>query len=643
MPACAALAAAGCAAAPPPPPAPVPVAPAPPPPPPDITAVPTPTNLVFFARIKDTAASMKVATDWARLPSLDAGALMEGFLDGALQGKGHAKLASVLDTGQPVDFAASFELKLPPKGLFAFAAAVTSLDATKAALAATYDERVGEGGVIRLEPRTDPAKGGAAASDDADDTSACELAPSAGAAPYRLVCGSSVAALAALGPYLARTTPRRTLPADLHVEMRAAPLAGFATLARLQGLGLISSLLGLDPGAQPATNELVTAAIGDLFDYVGDLDVMTLDAALEPAQAGLTFRTTFKSATSLLAQLSTAHPERADVPPDAFWRLPGDVDVASFGSGVDEADIRHPRDLVVAALNEQLEKQKVGDADRRALTGTVKELLRGTGGVVAHGEVDAASLWLMERDDPPALTTKLLKDLVALWSRPGFAKWAKTDGKAAAPPPTLKLGPPIAGLPAGSLHVVITTPPDAPVSPSAKPGDAHAPRGPGPRGLASAVHAPPPAAEVYHLVVVPDGARSWLALSKSTPALRSTLAAVLAHSPRPDALGARAHDRGLDGFKETRMTSGGFVTVRAFVELARAAVAERHGVDARRWDAVLAHLPAKGVTPIVMTAAPGSPTADDPGGVRDLHVTIPADAIRDAVWFGLQADQLKGN
>ena len=124
---------------------------------------------------------------------------------------------------------------------------------------------------------------------------------------------------------------------------------------------------------------------------------MTLDAALEPAQAGLTFRTTFKSATSLLAQLSTAHPERADVPPDAFWRLPGDVDVASFGSGVDEADIRHPRDLVVAALNEQLEKQKVGDADRRALTGTVKELLRGTGGVVAHGEVDAASLWLIER------------------------------------------------------------------------------------------------------------------------------------------------------------------------------------------------------------------------------------------------------
>ena len=59
----------GCGATPPPapegpPPAPV----APPSPPPDITAVPVPANLVFFGRASNVAQSVRVATDWAKLP-----------------------------------------------------------------------------------------------------------------------------------------------------------------------------------------------------------------------------------------------------------------------------------------------------------------------------------------------------------------------------------------------------------------------------------------------------------------------------------------------------------------------------------------------------------------------------------------------
>jgi hypothetical protein len=54
----------------------------------------------------------------------------------------------------------------------------------------------------------------------------------------------------------------------------------------------------------------------------------------------------------------------------------------------------------------------------------------------------------------------------------------------------------------------------------------------------------------------------------------------------------------------------------------------------------MSRLPAKGITPIVTTAAPGEPSAQDPGGVREIHVSIPADSIRDAVWFGLQVDSL---
>jgi hypothetical protein len=579
------------------------------------------------------AQSVRVATDWAKLPPVEASALFEGVLEGVTSGKEYNAFASLVDMTKPIDFAASFEVKLPPKGYGAISAAVKDVESAKAALRSKFDLVPGDNGVVRLDLHGAPKDKASEKSDD--DPSVCELAPSAGASAYRVVCASSRDALSALGPYLTRTTPRQTIPADLHFELRAGPVGGFATLGRLQASTLVSSLLGLDPAADPATSELVTATLGDVFDYLSDLDTTTFDVTLDPARAGLVYRTNFRSRVSLLARLTTAHPERADVPPEALWRMPGDIDMASFGSGADEADVKRPRDLLTKAIDEQLKKHKLGDADRHAVTEAVGHMMRGDRGVLAHGVADGASYFLAEEEAPPATTERFLRELVTTWNRPGFAKWLTSPDRAGKDVPVLKIGGPLPHLP-HALHVTFTLPTEglAQAARAAKGGKSAGVGGKAHPPLVAAAAAPP---VVYHAAIVGDGARSWFGLSSSPTALAAALLAVSTPS-QGATLGAHATARGLASFKESRMSGGAFATVRGFIELARGAIATTNPTQAARLASLLAHLPSKGDTPIVMTGVSSAPTAELAGGGRELRIDIPADAIRDAVWFGMQLD-----
>ena len=634
-----------CAAEPPPPPEPPPVAPRPPPPPPpDVTAVPPPSNLVLYARLSNTAGSLKVAMDWARLPTIEPSTLVLGLLEGVTSSKDYAVFATIVDASQPVDFAASFEVKLPPKGYGALSAAVKDIDAAKSLLAKSFDLTPGTNGVVALTLRSDQGKEKSEKSED-DDKGACEIAPAAGAAPFRLVCASSRDALGALGPYLTRTTPRQSIPSDMHLELHAGPVGGLASLGRLQAASLLTSLMGLNAGTEPATAELVSAGIGDTFDYLADLDTQTMDVTLDPAHGGLTYRTTFKSQTSLVARLSTAHPEKVDVAPDAFWQLPADVDLASFANGMDEADLKHPRDLLVAAADEQLKKKKLLDGDRQALTAVLAHTLRSSRGVMGHGMVDHASYWIWEQDLPPASTEKNARELVATWNRPGVAKWLRSADESGSPLPTVRLGGPIAGLPRGALHVIVSVPADvsSKIEASAKGAkegkSAAKPRPPLVAAAtttpkATAPKGPPVPPDVFHVVVVPDGARSWTAVSTSEAALVKALTTVVAKNG--DTLGAHAADRGLAGFKESRVSGGSFATVASFIEIVRGFMTGKHEAEGVKWDRLLAHLPAKGMTPMILKSTSRGGTPDDPGGTSEVEMTVPADAIRDAIWFGFQ-------
>jgi hypothetical protein len=605
----------GCAPALPPPVAPVAAA--------DVTAVPAPSNLLVFGRFSRPVASSKVATDWAHLPELDGTDFVDGLLEGVTDSKRSRKLGSIVDPSQSIDYALTLEPRIGAEPGFAIAFGMKSLDAAKRALASTYELTAGDNGVLRLE-----ATGGhssEALKGDDDASKPCELAPSAGASPYRLICASTNEALTELGPYLARTTPRETIAADAHLEIHAQPIKGLASLGRMQGPAILAAVLGLSRATDPATIELVDAVVGDLLDYTADLDAMTLDATLEPAQGTIAFHTTFKSATSFTARMTAAHPERADVPPSAFLRLPADVDLAWFTAGIDDADLQHPRDLLVAAAREQLKKTKLAVADQSALTDLLQEGIRGSRVTFAHGATPEP-YWLFESDTPGAHSAKVVRDAVAAFTRPGVAKWVGSRLPGSVTLPTWKVASPLAGLPKGSLHIEVTEA-VRPAKPLPSANGKHAAAIPARARAASIVAAPP---EVIHLVVVADGPRSWFAMSPSVAVIRAKLAAVLgstAPTPSP----------AVQALKDMRMTSGGFMTVRSVVELAREAT-KRHHVGHVHWDEILHHLPANGTTPILMTAAPGTPTSEDPGGTYEMNVTVPADAVRDAVWLGVQLE-----
>jgi len=570
---------------------------------------------------------MKVATDWAHLPAVGAAPFLEGALEGLVEPKGKSGLASVVDGTQPIDFAATVEPKVGATPLFAVALGMKSLDAARGALGASFDFTPADNGVLRMEPhgdvREEGKKGG-------DSELRCELAPSVGGSPFRLVCASSHEALTSLAPYLTRTTPRKTIAADAHLEFHADPVKGLATVGRMQGPAILSAILGLSSVDDPAAVELLNAVIGDVFDYTADLDGMSLDASLDPAQGTLTYRTTFKSSGSLMARLATAHPERADVPPGAFSRLPADADFAFFGGGIDDADLLHPRDVLVAAAREQLRKVKLPEADRRALTELLKECVRGSRGMVIHGSADAAGYWLFESEDAGDRADKTVRDVVGVLGRAAIATWVKSGLPATAKLPTWLIAPPFAGLPKGSLHVEVTLFPDAPPPKGPKPTAAK----PSKPATASLPHAAP---AVYHLVVAPDGPRSWIAVSSSEALIRVKLAALVGAARAADPTSFPE----LQGWRETRMTSGGFFTVRSLVSIVRESLSGHRPAAGEtrllaRIDDILRRLPANGTTPILVSAAPGAPTADDPGGSDQVEMTLPADAVRDAVWLGMQ-------
>ena len=95
---------------------------------------------------------------------------------------------------------------------------------------------------------------------------------------------------------------------------------------------------------------------------------------------------------------------------------------------------------------------------------------------------------------------------------------------------------------------------------------------------------------------------------------------------------------GLEAFKDARMGAGGFFTIGGLLALVRDGMAPDHHPPHMTWSRLFHLLQAKGVAPIVFTSSPGDPTTEEPGGMRDVRITIPADTIRDAVTLGIALD-----
>jgi hypothetical protein len=627
---CAPLAACGGEA---PPPA-VPASPvasaavAPPAPPPDLGPVAEPEGLVVFARATKPSAALTVAGGWAGLPmpnSDDLGRLLAG-----------ESVGNLVDLDQPIDFA----LALRGRSLSgAMAAAVRSMDDAKKALS-KYTLTPGEGGVLKVEGLGKPL-----GSDDdqtGGEARVCELAPAFGAATARLVCAESDEALKALGPWLVRGATRLTFPADVHVEARLAPVRPLVDGMRRALPMLAGAALHIHKSDVPEINESFRAAIEDVADFTSDCDTIALDTMLGDAQGVATLSAQFRSTTSLIARLAVAHPERADAPPAAFWKLPTDSDAAFFHRGIDAADFDKTHDRISRLIAGLLRREGLAEPDGAALRDATMHALDLMFGKSWYGKgIDAAAAdkalaairgvkagddaareeaervaaeemagWnVIGMDVPESKLVDLAKEAVAAWSRPGVAKWAKTkfpDG----PLPTIKITPAPKSLGKDAVHVEVTVHREHPADPKTK------------------KRAKPGKPLVLHALILPAGASSsWFVSAGDLDLAVAKASELLAGS---STLASRP---GLAPLKDAHVTSAGFGTARgvALQDSFLWVLATRWSALSRGPLAALETAPDHGVTPVLfqVTAQPGSATA--PAGTFSATVTIPKEAIASLV------------
>ena len=659
----------GCGgAAPPPPVAAAPkLAPPPAPPPPELSAVPDPAGLVLSGGLAKVGASLAVVHSWSKLPMPQSEQLTE-LLTGEAIGP-------VVDVEQPLYFAVTVVgsgMRMKPP-LVAVSAAVKDPDKVRAALAERYRLVPGSNGATLIEGLGRASHGSHAAADpdaqddedraaspggagvsgpgdtgadgpDDDDGRTCELAPAIGDAPVRIVCGASAQAVTDLGPWLTRTAPRAAPAADLHAEVRMAPLQQtIAEAKRLVGMLLGTVLSG---GLRAAwAKELMVAVATDAADFASDLDGLSLDVSL--ASTGATERATLKlsGSTSVIARGALAHAERSGPAPAALWAMPADADVALFTRGVDEDTLANARQVLVDALAGGLVEGGAKPGDASAVASAFGRLFTGAPFVYAAGmDVDAAGKalaaekalgdsadrrargegrrataesilgWrLIETERPTSEIVGALKAVSAAMSRPSLVAALRAEDRSVSPP---ALRPSAlaktAGLPASATHWVLEIP-MAGHKDSAR-GDKAAPR--------KATPAPRPL--LVHLIVVPDGQRTWLALGADEQALASKLAGLKggAHlDSRPE----------FAGLKTTSVATGGFLTAKRIEEQSLELNVVGGAGPAAAGEAIraLQQMPNKGASPIVMwtTAAPGALT---------LEATAPVGAFEDLIWAYLQ-------
>ncbi len=240
----------------------------------DLSPIPAPEGLKVIVSVKDAEALLRNVRDLAgpafptlKTISVDAGA--QAFLGAAL--------SDVVDLTKPIDvgFLDAFDTSV-------VSLALASIDDARQNLAENYDlvpREPPEAGVLTLAPRS--KKGEA-------PRVRCEIRPAARGPAYRLVCATGAANnLRALAPYLTRTVAREDAPDDIRVRVFPA------------------AFLALRPPSNPAKAVVERA----LTDFIADTGSLSLDATLAGDSIGARAEAAFGSSHSPLARLILA--ERA--------------------------------------------------------------------------------------------------------------------------------------------------------------------------------------------------------------------------------------------------------------------------------------------------------------------------------------------
>jgi hypothetical protein len=221
------------------------------------------------------------------------------------------ELSGAVDMEKPVDFAVAMTLAgRMPRPTFALSLPLHSIDEAKSKLG-KFKLSPADNGATRVEGLLPPEESG-----DAPQT--CLIAPAVGATPARLVCGE-VAGVEALTPYLTRTFPRETTTSNVHLELRTG--ANRETIESLRRL--LPNMASTSVGGRnhPALNDLVMGVVGDATDFATDSEVVVLDIDVKSEGVHGTVRVPFKTTTSTASKVALGQglPKSA---PASIARLP---------------------------------------------------------------------------------------------------------------------------------------------------------------------------------------------------------------------------------------------------------------------------------------------------------------------------------
>jgi hypothetical protein len=658
------LLATACGGAPPPvapSSAPKAVAIAKPEPPPDVSSVQEPAGLIVVGRVAKPEGILKTVGTWTRLPLPGGADLVRSMTDDAV--------ASVVDLSQPIDGAVLLGgSKMDPKPVAAFSVAVRSFDSARTKLAARHKLTPGPNGsywvagVGKSDAPRSARMGeehGAEEEEEDDDTEGCALAH--GATGARLVCGEK-SGVEALTPYLSRTLPRQQWPADVHVEVRFAPTREPAAQLRAMLPILGRGLMG---NQGQALRDLLDAAAGEMVDFVGDSDKMTLDAQLADAGASATMRVEYQRASSFIAKVATSSPDKADVPPAALWRMPAETDLAFYSRGSEPKHFDRPRELIGNIVTELAGEEGMPEAERKTLRDLVADRVMPlfTGGVVygkgfdqsavekaveakknvkpGDGQAEDAATralgtqvigWhLLNVNEPIAKVGPMLKEWGQLWARPGFTKWVKshTSPKMMAQVRTTPL-PAGVTLPKDAVHLEITIPredlevyPSVPASPPPAAGKRGATTLSGPVAIVKAQGGKklPRKPIVFHVIAVPDGATTWLGFGLDAKAIAQKAAASLSSATGASTFGKTPM---ADKLRSVKANAAWVVTLRGLLVVT--------AMDRGRTPfGTLGMLEHKGTTPITMTFAAQGPSPSAASGTSVTTFNLSRAAIEDIV------------
>lgn len=582
----------------------------------NLSPVEEPGDVVVVARWKSPRRVFDTLQQWLGLPiPIDMG------IEEIFRVRG---MASVIDMDSPVEMLVALDPQASernPQPFIGFSVGLRSLHDARQAMQSDKELRETQEGVFRVDLGSEY------------DRLACLLSSSLGPSPARLVCGPRDRDVEALHPYMTRGLPVASMPdSDLHGQVRLAPIhSKFGHMlpgALEMGSSVLSHEFGTgDRNLDRAITDAMSEVSKELLALSNDLDGLRLDVQLDPNGRALSgeMALTFKNRSSWLSQRFFDNADKAGAPPAIFWRAPAASSNVFFDRGVDGKNYavikRHGSNLIDAALA----RENFTAADRKAVVGLFDRLLEGSPvSVSASGQVEppkpetrAATEFDQIRE---AVTMSLgwqiigleerstrvdgwLQDLARVYGRASVQQWLRTELSldARSMPRVRYAAKTVAGLP--GLKVLQITVPHTVLDKNIK-------------------GAPKPF--VYSVMVLPDGERTWLAMSADEALLEKHLKTVKAGGA-----GTIEGKAGLESLRASRTVAGGYITMAGIAAQASGGFMEAldgRGYQNREMERLLgafARIPNHGETPILLTSQvqEGSPA----------HVSVKFQASRGTI------------